>query len=77
MREMLASSTRAEASSIESEESGSRGRQREIIGQGLSAWVRLARALEIDPEQALRSVDDEAIASIRANERQATRTQVR
>jgi ATP diphosphatase len=77
MREMLASSTRAEASSIESEESGSRGRQREIIGQGLSAWVRLARALEIDPEQALRSVDDEAIASIRANERQAARTQVR
>ena len=69
MREMLASSA--------SDDVGPRERRRELIGKGLSAWVRLARALEIDPEQALRMEDDEAIASISANGHQATRTRVR
>jgi ATP diphosphatase len=36
-----------------------------LVGEGLRAWVGVARALEVDPEQALRSVDDETIASFR------------
>jgi ATP diphosphatase len=59
------------------DEAGSKELRRELIGKGLSAWVRLARALEVDPEQALRMGDDAAIASIRANGHRATRTQVR
>jgi nucleoside triphosphate diphosphatase len=47
------------------------------VGQGLRAWVQLARALGVDAEQALRQVDDEAVARIRANQRQASRAQVR
>jgi MazG family protein len=39
---------------------------RRWIGQGLQAWVRLARALDLDPEQALRAADDEAIERARA-----------
>jgi ATP diphosphatase len=69
MRDMLVSSA--------DDDAGRRDRRRELIGKGLSAWVRLARALEIDPEQALRMDDDAAIASIRANGHQAERTQVR
>lgn len=37
-----------------------------LVGIGLRAWVWLARELAIDPEQALRLVDDETIASFRA-----------
>jgi ATP diphosphatase len=36
-----------------------------LVGEGLRAWVGVARALDVDPEQALRSVDDETIASFR------------
>ncbi|MFP6655130.1 MAG: hypothetical protein VCB25_05850, partial [Myxococcota bacterium] len=35
-----------------------------LVGDGLQAWVQLARALGVDPEQALRQADDEKIASI-------------
>jgi len=54
-----------------------RAERRALIGEGLAAWVRLARQLEIDPEQALRTLDDDAIKSIRANQHKATHTQVR
>jgi ATP diphosphatase len=37
-----------------------------LVGDGLRAWVLLARELGVDPEQALRQVDDEAIASVRS-----------
>jgi ATP diphosphatase len=36
------------------------------IGEGLRSWVRLARALGVDPEQALRDLDEERISEIRA-----------
>ena len=36
-----------------------------LVGEGLRAWVQLARELGVDPEQALRGVDDETIASFR------------
>ena len=36
-----------------------------LVGNGLRAWVGLACELGIDPEQALRLVDDEAIAPAR------------
>ena len=36
-----------------------------LVGEGLRAWVRLAREFGVDPEQALREVDDETMASIR------------
>ena len=36
-----------------------------LVGVGLRAWVWLARELGIDPEQALRLVDDETIAGVR------------
>ncbi len=51
--------------------------RRALIGEGLAAWVRLARQLEIDPEQALRTLDDDSIKSIRANQHKATLAQVR
>lgn len=35
------------------------------VGEGLQAWVGLARALGIDPEQALREADDARIQSVR------------
>jgi ATP diphosphatase len=37
----------------------------EWIGQGLSSWVRLARELGVDPEQALRRADDERMERVR------------
>ena len=43
-----------------------------LIGVGLRAWVWLARELGVDPEQALRLVDDETIASFRAESREKT-----
>jgi ATP diphosphatase len=36
-----------------------------LVGAGLRAWVWLARELGVDPEQALRFVDDETVASVR------------
>jgi len=36
-----------------------------LVGVGLRGWVWLARELGVDPEQALRLVDDETIASFR------------
>ncbi len=41
-----------------------------LVGVGLRAWVWLARELGIDPEQALRLVDDETIACVRARVQQ-------
>lgn len=35
-----------------------------LVGEGLRAWVRLSRELGVDPEQALRGVDDETIARV-------------
>jgi ATP diphosphatase len=36
-----------------------------LVGVGLRAWVWLARELDVDPEQALRLLDDETLASWR------------
>ena len=38
-----------------------------LVGEGLRAWVELARQLGVDPEQALRERDDETIAAVRAD----------
>jgi len=43
-----------------------------LVGQGIRDWVRLARHLRIDPEQALRLVDQETIARIRTQAHQAS-----
>jgi nucleoside triphosphate diphosphatase len=59
------------------EQTGANRDPKALIGRGLSAWVLLARALGVDPEQALREADDEAIASVRENPLQARRAQVR
>ena len=48
-----------------------------VVGEGLRSWVWLARALGVDPEQALRTVDDETIAGTTANWHQATKSQDR
>ncbi len=45
-----------------------------LVGVGLRAWVWLARELGIDPEQALRLVDDETIASVREEAREEVRS---
>ena len=44
----------------------SRERRRAGVGEGLRAWVRVARALGVDPEQALREADDAEIAVARS-----------
>jgi ATP diphosphatase len=49
----------------------------DLVGRGLQAWVRLARTLGVDPEQALRRVDDETMATARANLRQASHSALR
>ena len=36
-----------------------------LVGRGLRTWVWMARALGVDPEQALRQVDDEVVAAVR------------
>jgi MazG family protein len=41
-----------------------------LVGAGLRAWVWLARELGVDPEQALRLVDDETVASVRGSIRE-------
>ncbi len=43
-----------------------------LVGEGLHAWVRLAREFGVDPEQALRDVDDETIASVQQAAREET-----
>ena len=46
-----------------------------LVGDGLRAWVWLARSLDLDPEQALRFVDDETVASVRSDEIPSNRNQ--
>lgn len=41
-----------------------------LVGEGIRAWVELARQLGVDPEQALRLKDDETIAAVRSDVRQ-------
>jgi len=41
---------------------------RALAGQGLQAWVRLARAAGVDPEKALRDADDQAMRALRERE---------
>ncbi len=54
------------------------GEQRvELVGRGLQAWVRLARTLGVDPEQALRRADEEIMATARANLLQASHSPLR
>lgn len=43
-----------------------------LVGEGLHAWVRLAREFGVDPEQALRDVDDETIALVQQAAREET-----
>lgn len=42
-----------------------------VLGDGLRAWVALARAVGVDPEQALRQADDRAIERAREHLRAA------
>lgn len=37
-----------------------------LVGEGLRAWVHLARALGVDPERALRELDEEEIREVRS-----------
>lgn len=48
-----------------------------LVGRGIRDWVRLARHLRIDPEQALRLVDEETMARIRREAHQASRSEDR
>ncbi len=48
----------------------SRSARLDLVGEGIRAWVELARQLGVDPEQALRMKDDEAIAAVRGDVRQ-------
>jgi nucleoside triphosphate diphosphatase len=49
-------------------ESGlSRAARLDLVGEGIRAWVELARQLGVDPEQALRRKDDEVIAAVRGD----------
>ncbi|MAG29678.1 MAG: nucleoside triphosphate pyrophosphohydrolase [Deltaproteobacteria bacterium] len=52
-------------------DAGQRDQRMRLIGAGLNAWVRLARACGIDPEQALRRLDDETIEAVRRDVHQA------
>lgn len=38
-----------------------------LVGEGLRAWVHLARALGVDPERALRELDEAEISQVRSN----------
>jgi len=44
---------------------GSRAALAAALGEGLQAWARLARALGVDPEQALRAADDRTLRRAR------------
>lgn len=48
-----------------------------LVGRGIRDWVRLARHLRIDPEQALRLVDEETMARIRSEAHQASSSEDR
>ena len=43
----------------------------DLVGEGIRAWAELARQLGVDPEQALRRKDDEAIEAVRRDAHQA------
>jgi len=45
----------------------SRAARLDLVGEGIRAWVELARQLGVDPEQALRIKDDEAISAVRSD----------
>jgi hypothetical protein len=63
----LAAGLTAAESALSSDAGASRDREASLrlVGVGLRAWVWLARELGVDPEQALRLVDDETVASVR------------
>lgn len=42
-----------------------------LIGTGLQAWVELAQALGVDPEQALRQADDDRIGAVASGSAQS------
>jgi len=71
----LAAGLTAAESALCSEPGVSRDREAtlRLVGVGLRAWVWLARELGVDPEQALRLVDDETVASVRAEAGQTRR----
>jgi ATP diphosphatase len=48
-----------------------------LVGEGIRAWVELARQLGVDPEQALRRKDDEAIAAVRGDVHQGSSSRLR
>lgn len=64
----LLDSTEGPAAQV-SDAVSSKQEQAHAIGLALQGWVEVARRLGIEPEQALRAVDDERIASIRAASR--------
>jgi len=47
----------------DTDDASARGERLRLVGEGLRAWVQLARELGVDPEQALRGLDDEMIAA--------------
>lgn len=49
----------------------------ELIGEGIRAWVELARQLGIDPEQALRQQDDARVAAVRSDVHQGSNGRLR
>ena len=51
--------------------------RKRLVGEGPRDWVLAARALGVDPEQALRFVDDERIAEIRRDVHQASNSTTR
>lgn len=54
------------ASSDASRDALNSGDRLRLIGEGLRGWVRLSRVLDVDPEQALRELDEEQIRQTRA-----------
>lgn len=48
-----------------------RAQSLDLVGDGIRAWAELARQLGVDPEQALRRKDDEAIEAVRRDAHQA------
>ena len=63
---LRSASAAVEAAADLGEPKTSRERRRAGVGEGLRAWVRVARALGVDPEQALREADDAEIAVARS-----------
>lgn len=58
-------------------ESPDRALRLRIVGEGIRAWVELARQLGVDPEQALRLEDDRATDAVRRDLHQAAPAQHR